>query len=184
MANWIKTFVRLQGKKEELDTLKSMMTYKYGGENYEVNQNFFNSLVPMPSKLPELDWLYENWGTCTEADELWFNRSNEILLELSFESSWSTPALIFKAITKQFPSIVLGGYFADEAMGFNCGLIMGRGDQISVADVGDGSQESIEFAEKVWGMVADEEYVGEKLETFYKRPTPTDFVEVGLVEDE
>ncbi|ADY14171.1 hypothetical protein [Sphaerochaeta globosa] len=152
MPNWIKTFIKLKGKKDELDMLESMMTYRYAGENDDKEQNFFNSLVPMPCKLPALEWLYEHWGTCTEAEELWFCRNEAELLELAFETAWTTPKEIFAAITKQFPSITLGGYYADENLGDNCGLIVGSLNRVETIKMGDESDAAVQFSEKVWDV--------------------------------
>jgi len=182
MANWVKTHVRLKGKKEDLDKLESMMTYKYGGENYEVEQNFFNNLVPIKKfAMSDLrEWLYENWGTCTEAEELWYSRDDDEHIDLAFETGWSTPLQIFKAITRRFPSIVFGGYYADEVLGENCGVLMGNNDYAGKIILGFGTKNHIRFASHVWDMIADEEYVGTSFEKLLGRHAPREFIEVGL----
>ena len=182
MANWVKSYVRLKGKKDELDRLESMMTFKYGGENYEVGQNFFNSLVPIKDFAMNdfREWLYENWGTCTEAEELWYDRENEELLFLAFETAWATPLQIFKAITRQFPSIVFGGYYADEVLGENCGILMGNNDYAGKIILGLGTKPHIRFASHVWDMIVDAEYLGKSFEKLLGRPVPKEFIEVGL----
>ncbi|ADY13665.1 hypothetical protein [Sphaerochaeta globosa] len=180
MANWVKTYVKLKGKKEELDKIESMMTLKYGGENYEENQNFFNSLVPMPCMLPELEWLYKHWGTCTEAEELWYDRDDDELIDLAFETGWATPLKIFEAITRHFPSVVFAGYYADENAGFNCGIIFGRKGRVDKLDIGEGRKPHIRFASHVLDMNADGEYFGKSFEALLGRPIPKEFIEVGL----
>lgn len=186
MANWVKTFVRLKGSNEELDKLESMMTYQYAGENWLDRQHFFSKLIPMPESISEDDaddWRDDHWGTKWEARELWYSRSDE-MLEFACETAWGTPEGIFKAITKQLPSITLGGYYADENLGENCGLVMGKLGRVTLVRTGNRSDEAVQFAEKVWGMVADEEYVGKTLEDLIKSKTPKEFIEVGLVDEE
>lgn len=186
MPNWIKSFIKLKGEKDELDKLQTMMIFQYGGVNHSAVQTLFNRLVPMPKTLAEAEvfkWRYEHWGTNCEAQELWYFRSSCTMLELSFETAWATPLEIFKAIQKEFPSITLGGYYADENYGHNCGLIVGNRHCAEILRLGDESDAAVEFSEKVWDMIADEVYVGKKLEAFLKGPVPTVFVEVGLVDE-
>jgi len=183
MPNWVKNFIKLKGEKKELDKLQTMMIFQYGGVNHTAIQTFFNRLVPMPKPIADAEvfnWRYEHWGTNCEPQELWYHRSNLMMLELSFESAWGTPKEIFVAITSQFPSITLGGYYADENLGYNCGLIVGSLNRVETIKMGDESDAAVQFSEKVWDMLADEEYVGKKLEDAIKRPIPTAFYEVGL----
>jgi hypothetical protein len=169
MGNRVKNFIKLRGDKNELDKLQSMMTYTYGGKNKNVEQGFFWRLLLVK----------ELW----EPEDVWYFRSNREMLEVSFESFWETPKQVFEAIRNRFTSLTFGGYFADECLGNNCGLIMGNKNHVEIIDIGDGSGKAVDFAEKVWGMLADEVYVGKTLEDVIKRPTPTDFVEVGLVDE-
>ena len=187
MPNWVKTYIRVKGKKEELDKLESLMVYQYAGENWVDRQRFFSKLMPMPKSISEDDaddWRDDHWGTKWEPKELWFSRHDAELLELGMETAWGTPKGIFKAITKQFPSTVLGGYYADECFGYNCGLISGRKGCIERADISDETKIKMQFSEKVWNMTADEFYVGKRLEKITKKKTPFCFAEVGLGEEE
>lgn len=183
MANWVKTHVRLKGKKEELDKLESMMTYKHGGENEDKEQKFFNSLVPMPRKPPEPEWLYDHWGTCTEAEELWYNRDSPELLEIAFETAWATPLQILKAITKQFPSVVIGGYYADENLGWNCGVVLSNKDFAEKITIGCGTKPHQRFASMVWDLNSLGEYGGKLFEKMLGRTFPKELIEVGLGDD-
>ncbi len=183
MANRVKNFIRLSGDKNELDRLQSMITYTYAGENKGATQTLFAGLVPLPRDSDEkvcIECKREHWGTISEADEVWYCRINQTMLELSFESSWATPKKVFEAITKQFPSVMFGGYYADEVYGYNCGLIMGNESCVVSIDMGDGSDSAVVFSEKVWDMVADEIYTGKTLEKVIKRPIPEDFIKMGL----
>lgn len=183
MANWVKTFIRLKGEKEDLDKLESMMTYQYAGENWLDRQRFFSKLIPMPESISEDDadyWKDDHWGTKWEPRELWYSRSDNQMLEFACETAWGTPKGIFEAITKQLPSIILGGYYADENLGYNCGLIVGNKHHVETLRMGDESDAAVKFSEKVWGMVADEVYIGKRLEKILKKPTPDAFIKVGL----
>lgn len=178
--------IRIKGKKEELDKLQSMMIYQYAGQDADAEQRLFRSLVPIPDDIAEerlYRWVCDHWGTNREPLELWFDRIGKKMLELSFETAWATPKGIFKAITAQFPSVTLGGYYADENYGFNCGIIMGNANRIETVDLGDDSDAAIQFSEKVWDMIADETYIGKTLEDIIRSPLPTDFIEVGLSGD-
>ncbi len=65
MPNRVKNLVYIRGSQEELDKLQSMMVVKYGGENQNVEQSFFNRLLRSPKSSCEIDledWRAKNWN--------------------------------------------------------------------------------------------------------------------------
>ncbi len=61
-------------------------------------------------------WAVENWGTKWNAYEIEI-KDNII----SFETAWSSPKKIFKALSVKFPNLFFNVFYADEDTGSNCG---------------------------------------------------------------
>jgi hypothetical protein len=155
MPNWVKNLVYVRGSQEELDKLQSMLVSHYAGENKNVAQSFFNSLLRTPEKLDEngaIEWRVKHWGTREEAIDLWYDRVDANYLELEFETAWTTPLGIFKEISKQLPSTRVGVCYASECYGINCGLIQSKGGEATVRIVDDNPVFAEPFAEKVWNF--------------------------------
>ena len=113
-------------------------------------------------------WRCEKWGTKWNACE---PDSLDVLIPLAlekeekdpysimtytFETAWSMPDGIYKAISAKFPDITVEVKYADEDMGHNCGHVAYRAGEMIKFTIYDGnSKESYEFALSVW----DEEYL-------------------------
>ena len=124
----------------------------------------FEKIVPMPENIFRgpigsqeremygennwYDWSRKNWGTKWNSyDGGWYEEGTSI----QFDTAWSTPEPIYRAIAKQFPNLDFEVKFADEDMGYNCGKFshdsLAGGLGIWEPDRGN---RSLEFACKVW----------------------------------
>jgi hypothetical protein len=63
------------------------------------------------------NWNVENWGS--KWDGYSFNRHG--LVTFTFETAWSPVPIIINAMSKQFPSVIIGYAWADEDTSHNCG---------------------------------------------------------------
>jgi len=87
------------------------------------------------------DWCVENWGTKWNASDTYYIDENNI----EFETAWSMPYEILKAISEIWDTKVICAY-ADEDIGNNCGTtIFEKGKEVSDI-LGDR-----DFALDIWG---------------------------------
>jgi len=130
----------------------------------------FEKLIPMPAhiyrgNLSGADeekygkencwhwWSVKNWGTKWNA----YAVNNDGQGYISFNTAWSTPEPIFKALSKKFPKIKFTIRFADEDFGSNCGEIVAERGKLSIYRPEDQSKEANAFAAEVLGYDPREE---------------------------
>ena len=63
------------------------------------------------------DWRLDKWGTKWNA----YNHVYHGLGEMEFETAWSTPEPVMRALSVKFPNVEITVRFADEDIGTNCG---------------------------------------------------------------
>ncbi|NCB71468.1 MAG: hypothetical protein EOM45_06705 [Clostridia bacterium] len=97
-------------------------------------------------------WRNEHWGVSHEPEEFFIDRTSNTLLEVMFETLWATPIPIFEAIARQFPKVDIGGFYADEDYGYNCGLIVGKSGNVVQMRREEGTDGAIDFSNKIWNM--------------------------------
>lgn len=113
-------------------------------------------------------WRCDNWGTkwnACEADSLDvlvpvpLNKEEsdpDCVMSYQFETAWSMPDGIYKALSAMFPDVSIEVKYADEDLGRNCGHVTYKvGERIESVLYDGNSKESYEFATSVW----DEEYL-------------------------
>ena len=101
-------------------------------------------------------WAIEKWGTKWNASEALWAGDNT----LSFQTAWNCPKPIFDKLAEIFPDVVFTVRYADEDIGYNCGILeYSNGELYSVDFEPDASYD---FALDVWGY--DEEGKKEYLE--------------------
>jgi hypothetical protein len=96
-------------------------------------------------------WRANNWGTKWNAYNV--HIEEEIL---SFDTAWSAPELVIRALSIIFPDIIIKHEFADEDIGHNCGVLQYLNGNVDFTDYG-GTQEGVNFAIRVKGWEDDEE---------------------------
>ena len=109
------------------------------------------------------DWSISNWGTKWNsygyAEGFQYDGSNEII----FETAWSRPEPIVKALSKMFPDIEFRHQWADEDIGCNVGEILYHGGEEIEWDIPTAfSKEAYEMASDIlgtplteWGLYYD-----------------------------
>jgi hypothetical protein len=78
-----------------------------------------------------LDFARDEWGTkwnaCNQADS-----ANSEMLE--FETAWSCPEPVYKALSAKHPDVEITVVFADEDIGSNCGTLKLKGGEVVSRD--------------------------------------------------
>ena len=109
-----------------------------------------------------MDFARDQWGTKWNACNQAVNLDAQ---EFEFETAWSCPRPIYKALSAKFPDATIIVRFADEDIGSNCGTIAWKGGEVSTEDVAGNWNEMIEkdrdrwsaFARDLTGRPADDE---------------------------
>lgn len=153
MPNWVKNRLSFNKRFNEIK--------QYIGEE----DLDFNRIVPEPKNIIECperyirqvddhvekiddrpwfnwyDWHCDNWGTK-------WNASEAIIGEdyIEFETAWSTPVPIFKALSEHFSDVQFTLDYADEDIGYNCGRII-----FYNGDIDEMYERDEEFARNLWG---------------------------------
>jgi len=166
MPNHITNKVSLKG-----DTQKINEVIQFVGDKMD-----FNKIIPMPEELEgtqspsskpnrELikkygydnwyDWRCANWGTKWNAYN--FDTEDCPIPHLNgttyeFFTAWSAPEPILFRLSEMFPDVEFELSFADEDMGYNCGIYTFlNGDVIDQWIPDFGSREATEFACELQG---------------------------------
>ena len=95
-------------------------------------------------------WSIKNWGTKWDAYEVDYDVTENII-NLNFQTAWSTPYPIFEEMSRMFPNLSIYVDFADEDLGNNCGEYEFEGGEATKFDEGD-----LAFACEIWGYDYDE----------------------------
>lgn len=120
----------------------------------------FCSIVPQPpglyddntmngTSMPDwYTWCVANWGTKWNACEAvrYVNESRYV-----FQTAWSTPEPVIRALSEKFPTVTFAVDFADEDLGNNCGVYIYEDGKIVNYEIGDR-----EFACDMWGFYPEE----------------------------
>lgn len=104
----------LTGPQEELDRFAALFA-PYGGDFT------FQALVPIPADAPKPlteEWTVKNWGCYGDADDSALE-CGPGSIEVWFNTEWSSPKLVLKAIAEQFPKLALSGTARCEEGEFN-----------------------------------------------------------------
>lgn len=92
------------------------------------------------------DWKCKFWGTKWNACDPNIDDYGNII----FETAWSAPVPIYKALSQRFPEVEFNIVYADEDTGYNCGIIVAKGGELSLEQYDGGSKESYDIAFDVW----------------------------------
>lgn len=146
---------------------------------YEID---FEKIVPMPSNIYRgdlgdeerkkhgannwYDWSVNNWGTKWNAYDIEKVDDNTIM----FNTAWSMPEPVIKALSKMFPDVKVKIKWADEDFGSNCGEIHYKnGHEIYTNTPDDQSKEAYELVFEILGGEEDYVYDEEKGTYVYKQ---------------
>lgn len=158
MPNWVCNKVRLETEDKELLD-KIFNEIKGGCEEY--GEFDFNTVVPMPDKVYKEDlttearkkfpgelnwyeWSIKNWGTKWNACDCIPKPKGAN--EIEFNTAWSAPHPVIKALSEKYPSVKVIHKWADEDLGNNCGIAIYKGGKELYFD----DKEGLFFACDVW----------------------------------
>ncbi|MGH1591138.1 hypothetical protein ACRBEV_25645 [Methylobacterium phyllosphaerae] len=153
MPNYVTNRLILFGLAEEVARFKSTCIRQQRNDDLDEASFDFEALVPMPSEiLATLDddteaakaqalnatgfdnwypWALASWGTKWNASFLAILNDECDLLDLTFDTAWSSPEPIFQALAAQYPRLkgyVLG---ADPMMDWSVFGMLDRGEYVS-----------------------------------------------------
>ena len=135
------------------------------GQFYDDDRKLVKDYMIYKLKNP---WKCEKWGTKSNACETSSldslvpfpldkkEKNPDCIMTYQFETAWSMPDGIYKALSAMFPDVSIEVKYADEDLGRNCGHVTYKaGEKIESVLYDGNSKESYEFATSVW----DEEYL-------------------------
>lgn len=93
------------------------------------------------------EWNIANWGTKWGA----YNHSMDHERAIRFDTAWSHPYPILVALSKLYPSELIGVEYADEDLGHNLGRYTILDGHINQTPMVDGSEEALRFACEIKG---------------------------------
>lgn len=122
----------------------------------------FACLIPVPADIQAQDaatkqrpthltdvlynWRLENWGTKWEGYEY-----EDIEGGLMFETAWSHPLPILRALSQRYPAILFHVAYADEDIGYNLNKYTIQDGQVHVpVSIITGTENARRFACSVW----------------------------------
>jgi hypothetical protein len=164
MPNWVINRVQLSESEQSNPSLwneiVNFVKTQPADIDEEGEQDFdFRSIVPQPAGLYDdadkptnglpdwYDWCINHWGTKWNACE---SQTTENGFE--FNTAWSTPEPIIRALSEKFPTVEFGVDYADENLGYNCGIYIYKNGECIHQEMGD-----YEFACDMWGYEPEEE---------------------------
>ena len=176
MPNWVKNKVTVKGDSEQKKTLFEMFSKRVD----------FEKIVPMPEELKNTispvryerltheerikcnelkrkygadnwyDWAWKNWGTKWNACDSIIDKSESTM---EFDTAWATPGKIFILLSKQFDKLVFTVEYADEDLGYNCGVAEYQNGKkvLKKPKLKEGSEKAEKFAMDLWKWKEEED---------------------------
>lgn len=165
MPNWCKTKLTITGPEEELDAIEKnhIGTLDDNGLNEEevLEEEFcFGSLIPRPLEWNErwYDWNTTHWGTKWGACHSHYERLDNELLVVFFDTAWSPAVEVIEELSARYPNSTVDVLLWEEA-GFYAGGMTYRQGEVTEDYVND---------EHATWLDAYEEFFGHRLEDDYE----------------
>lgn len=95
------------------------------------------------------DWRVKHWGTKWDAFDTDMFRINNIVT-VTFSTAWACCQPIIEAICKKFNDCTVECDYADEDYGYNCGIMIYSGTELTIETFKDGTLSALKFASDVW----------------------------------
>jgi hypothetical protein len=77
------------------------------------------------------DWSVNNWGVKWSASRVEADWADSFVV-FNFDTAWSPPELIYKAIIKKFPELKITWYYKEEEIGFEEELVSGEYKEVGM----------------------------------------------------
>ncbi|MFD4948872.1 hypothetical protein ACFWNT_41805 [Streptomyces sp. NPDC058409] len=92
-------------------------------------------------------WNVDNWGTKWNGYELSIEQADDDSAQLPFDTAWSHPFPIVKALSRKYPDALIEVSYADEDLGHNLGqYVIAAGEILQENRLVPGSDDACEFA--------------------------------------
>jgi len=167
MPNWCDNLVMIKGSKEEVLTVKEMLT-KAG------NVFSFDKVLPCPPALLNAsapnrgeqsiafnttkygakdwyDWCNENWGTKWDSSDsiltVELGNDEEYQLSYSFQTAWAPPVPVYQVLAEKFPNINIFINYDESGMGFSGWRYYNNGSLVKEAEYSESYYERRTFME-------------------------------------
>lgn len=116
MPNWCSNRLFVSGPSEDVERMRrEVRSSKDVVFDLEM-------ILPTPRDLMQgqgwYDWRVSNWGTKWDVDDAQMERISSNELEYSFESAWSPPSSVIKALGVNFPSLKFSLSYDEPGAGF------------------------------------------------------------------
>ena len=123
MPNWCECELKVEGDTIERTRFKEVAEGKpYSDEPEKVIELDFNKFIKMPEELAKTegwyDWCIANWDTKWNACDIDI-QEDEYSLDYDFQTAWSPPIAVIKAMIKQFPKLTFTLRYFEQGMEFN-----------------------------------------------------------------
>ena len=123
MPNWVITEVTVKGPEKEIDKVRRLV--KDAQEDQE--HGLFHQIVPMPTGADEngRSWETANWGASEDVcgDGFWTEDAAPDQMSIGWKTPWDFPDKVVEALWNRLEGrCLVEGVFADEDLGFNCGI--------------------------------------------------------------
>lgn len=92
------------------------------------------------------DWRTDHWGTKWDAYGYDEGKDYSQSKELRFLTAWSAPHPILRKLSEQYPALEITHQWADEDIGFNCGIAVYRVGEQTELEV----KQDDELANQLW----------------------------------
>ena len=101
------------------------------------------------------EWSIQNWGTKWNAYNSLECVPGGDTTELCFQTAWSPPQPVLQRLSEQYPELAFSHAWADEDIGFNCGIVEYKNGEITSEYLPQGD-EAVSFACEQWGYDPEE----------------------------
>ena len=115
MPNWVVNKVTISGDEKSIEKLLAKC-------KTEESEFSFDGIIRMPNDVDWYSWSIEHWGTKWDACDADVHRVNDGTVSIVFDTAWSAPIPIYKAINKKYRTLDVHVEYADEDLGENCGI--------------------------------------------------------------
>ena len=90
------------------------------------------------------EWHVDKWGTKWDVNEPYYEHCGDAI-SMDFKTAWTTPGAAFLELSGQYPGLTIYVEYADEDLGFNCGMYTLCGGEIL-----DEESRDLKFACDMW----------------------------------
>lgn len=163
MPNWCSNNLHVEGPKESLDTFETLLKTGEGDldfnlfipypKRYKALDDIAKEVTEKLkkeagnpyhidwSKIPKdgynqggYDWCISNWGTKWNACEASIDRTSDVSMSGWFDTAWSPPLGVLKAMSEKFPDLKFELNYSEEGMGFKGTSVYLGGEEIEALE--------------------------------------------------